>query len=483
MIPKECKRLAEVDFPIAAVGAAVLSREKKFPVPRGLPSTMHQWWARRPLGSCRAILLALLLPDPCDNQCPDSFKEKARTILAKILGDFDPDDKGLRDALLKFIGNFAHWDLSSNAQYLESSRSLVDLVQRGDKPLVADPFAGGGAIPLEALRIGCDTYASDLNPVACLIEKVLIQTIPRYGPGLLDAVDKYSSSLLDQSVKAVAKFYPRDRDGKQPVAYFWARTVRCEAPKCGAEIPIFREPWLSKKRTKDAIYFKEDAAGDCVAILIKDSPLGGPLTLCVAQGFGSSTVQPGFRALTATKAPGNNNNVVCPCCGTTMPGNRKSPRVPAQLINQHGGVDVIFDEQGRKCGGATLLAVMTEGQGGERRFRSPQEDDYLAILHAQKLCDEESDRLPNERINPIRPSPNARGLSAVTRYGMLYPPNILKVVKHFLSPAPLAVVQFPKRRVVRVKRRRWDRQRSRCGSDGSHRWQPAPPERPGAGRV
>src|SRR5215471_7638410 len=104
MIPRECKRLGEVDFPIAVVSKHAL-REKN--IRHGHPSTLHLWWARRPLASCRAILLALLLPDPCDELCPYDFIAKARRILAPIPGKVGESNNELRAALLRFIGDFA----------------------------------------------------------------------------------------------------------------------------------------------------------------------------------------------------------------------------------------------------------------------------------------------------------------------------------------------------------------------------------------
>ncbi len=178
MIPKECKRLAEVDFPIAVVSKHS-AREKS--IRHGHPSTLHLWWARRPLAACRAMLLGLLLPDPCDKHCPEDFKTKARSLLPRVQGTFGSNDIALRQALLKFIGDFANWDLSSNQSYLEVSRGLVKAAHPEETPLVADPFAGGGSIPLEALRLGCEAFASDLNPVACLIQKAILEDIPRWG--------------------------------------------------------------------------------------------------------------------------------------------------------------------------------------------------------------------------------------------------------------------------------------------------------------
>ena len=139
MIPKECKRLAEVDFPIAVVSKHA-AREKS--IRHGHPSTLHLWWARRPLAACRAMLLGLLLPDPCDEHCPADFKKKARELLPQVVGKVGQKDEDLRQALLKFIGDFANWDRSADRAYLEISRGLVKAAHGETPPLVVDPFAG-----------------------------------------------------------------------------------------------------------------------------------------------------------------------------------------------------------------------------------------------------------------------------------------------------------------------------------------------------
>src|ERR1700694_4535268 len=122
MIPASCKRLIEVDFPIAAVSMHS-AREKS--IRHGHPATLHLWWARRPLAACRAIILSLLLPDPCDPSCPSEFKSKARTILRPLPGHLGSSDEDLRLALLRFIGDFASWDHAANSSFLEASRGLV----------------------------------------------------------------------------------------------------------------------------------------------------------------------------------------------------------------------------------------------------------------------------------------------------------------------------------------------------------------------
>lgn len=135
-IPKDCKRLAEVDFPIAVVSKHAV-REKS--IRHGHPSTLHLWWARRPLAACRAVLLGLLLPDPCDAHCPEAFKGRARELLPRVQGKAGATDEDLRRALLRFIGDFANWDLASNTEYLAISRGLVQAVYAEEPPLGGCP--------------------------------------------------------------------------------------------------------------------------------------------------------------------------------------------------------------------------------------------------------------------------------------------------------------------------------------------------------
>ncbi len=362
MIPRDCKRLAEVDFPIAAVSRHAV-REKRFPVPRGLPSTMHHWWARRPLASSRAVLLALLWPDPCDPHCPEAFKEAARALLPAIPRcDPGADDEGLRGALLRFIADFANWDLAAHPDYLHAGRALVKAAHGEEAPLVVDPFAGGGSIPLEALRLGCEAFASDLNPVACLILKVMLEDIPRRGPGLADELRAAGAGIRDAAAKELADLYPADPDGATPIAYLWARTVRCEAPDCGAEIPLMRSFWLCKKP-------KRKRALRCRI----ERPEGAPPQVAfeVFEPKAESEVRPG----TVTRA-----RATCPCCRAVLPPDR----VRAQLAAQRGGADAVFDDAGRRIGGARMTAVVTlkPGERG-RRYRLPTDADHAAVHRAQ----------------------------------------------------------------------------------------------------
>ncbi|MGA1603817.1 MAG: DUF1156 domain-containing protein, partial [Prochlorothrix sp.] len=266
------KRLIEVDLPIKRISAHA-RREKS--IRHGHISTLHIWWARRPLAACRAVICAALWPDPVDELCPEAFRVAAARLmngfarkaatdqglykhcspenwskwqtLAKVGHQLDPSLPHhwniLRNCLLDFIADFANWDNSTQPDYLETSRALTQAAHEalggipGTRPLVVDPFAGGGSIPLEALRVGADAFASDLNPVAVLLNKVVLEYIPKYGQRLADEVRKWGQWVKEEAEKELGEFYPKDPDGSTPIAYLWARTIICEGPGCGAEVP------------------------------------------------------------------------------------------------------------------------------------------------------------------------------------------------------------------------------------------------------
>ena len=169
---------------------------------------------------------------------------------------FDKPEE-LRAALLDFIADFANWDNSTVREYLDTSRALTQAAHEalggapGTRPLVVDPFAGGGSIPLEALRVGADAFASDLNPVPVLLNKVVLEYIPKYGQCLADEVRKWGEWIKREAEKELAEFYPKDADGATPIAYLWAPTVLSESPsadKFPMQIPLLRTFWLSKRK-------------------------------------------------------------------------------------------------------------------------------------------------------------------------------------------------------------------------------------------
>ena len=359
MIPRTCRRLAEVDFPIAKVSRHA-TREKS--IRHGHPSTLHLWWARRPLASSRAVLLALLLPDPCDKDCPDAFTEQARALLSGTLWNPGRDSSGLQHALLEFIADFANWDNAAKSYFLKIGCGLVKAAH-AETPLVVDPFAGGGSIPLEALRLGCDAFASGLNPVACLILKVMLEDIPRSGPELADELRRVGGEIKAQAEQELADLYPADADGAKPIAYLWARTVRCESPNCGAEIPLMRSLWLCKKpKRKWALRAK----------VVRPKGKTPRVEFEIFEPGGEKEVAGG----TVTRA-----KATCLCCETVLP----PERVRAQLSAEKGGADVVFDDNGARTGGARMTAVVTLKPGEQgRHYRLPTEVDYVVVRESQR---------------------------------------------------------------------------------------------------
>ncbi len=401
MIPRECKRLAEVDFPIAAVSRHAV-REKS--IRHGHPSTLHLWWARRPLASSRAVLLALLLPDPCDPHCPEEFREAARKVLPKVGCGRCESDAAIRRGLLRFIADFANWDNSAERAWLDAGHALVKGAHGDEPPLVVDPFAGGGSIPLEALRLGCETFASDLNPVACLILKVMLEDIPRHGPDLADELRKAGTEIKRKAERELAALYPADPDGATPIAYLWARTVRCEAPDCGAEIPLMRSFWLCKKtKRKRALR----------PTIERNEGIPPQVAFEVFEPRTNSEVRGG----TVTRA-----RATCVCCGAVLP----PERVRTQLAAERGGADAVFDEDGRRVGGARMTAVviLRPGQTG-RHYRLPTDTDYAAVRAAQARVAgmlEDWERGGRQGLCPVpdEPLPPIGTLGfRVQRYGML----------------------------------------------------------------
>ena len=358
MIPKECKRLAEVDFPIAEVSKQA-ARGKS--IRHGHPSTLHLWWARRPLASSRAVLMALLLPDPCDENCPEEFKKQAREVLGEVRRPPKSDEE-LQKTLLWFIGSFANWDMSSNPTYVRVARDLVRAAHPEETPLVVDPFAGGGSIPLEALRLGCEAFASDLNPVACFILKVMLEDIPRHGPELADELRKVGGEIKAAAEKELADLYPTDPDGATPIAYLWARTVRCESPNCGAEIPLLRSMWLCKKAKRKRALRTE---------VVRPQGQTPRVEVEIFQPTSDQEVAGG----TVTRAKAS-----CLCCGAVLPPHR----VRTQLNDEKGGAGAIFDAKGERTGGARMTAVVTLRSGEKgRSYRLPTDADYTAVRGAQ----------------------------------------------------------------------------------------------------
>jgi putative DNA methylase len=254
------KKLIEVALPLDVINYHA-AREKS--IRHGHPSTLHLWWARRPLAACRAVLFASLVDDPSAH--PDKFPtEEAQECERKRL---------LRNILAELVP----WENSNNEDVLEEARKEILASTGGNPPPVLDPFCGGGSIPLEAQRLGLQVYASDLNPVAVLITKALVEIPPKFAghppvnpearsliggdrnwrgaAGLAEDVRYYGRWMRERAWERIGHLYPTVRLPKEQgggeatvIAWLWARTVRCPNPACGAQMPLVRSFVLSTKR-------------------------------------------------------------------------------------------------------------------------------------------------------------------------------------------------------------------------------------------
>lgn len=463
------KKLIEVAMPIKEISAESV-RDKS--IRHGHISTMHLWWARRPLPVCRAVVFASLVPDPLDENCPQAFKDAVKVLLGKENNTGDPykpyDDipytaaidkmeDNLRNRLLMFIGKYSDefsrnekagkttasknqlsdaslikWDNKNNEEIIGKARKLIwvahntgrggkakELLADFDKcysaikeaeenlysiqdrhietavikkkeealhsaieafldkmPKVFDPFAGGGAIPLEAARLGCRSYGNDINPVAHIIQKGSLEFPQKFGKPITYSkeefiklygedlwkkqpqenkkvksgeaiavrvenrlafdVEFYAKKLLTKTEKEIGDLYPSDKKGISPVGYYWARVGVCSNPSCKAKIPLLRQMNLSNKSEKK-IHLKPIIKGNIIDFEIRQ----GTLT-------NESWISRG--------------NLVCPCCGNTTENS----------ILKQQFIDGKIEER--------LLAVIYDSNEG-KSYRLPNKED-LAILNS-----------------------------------------------------------------------------------------------------
>jgi len=257
------KKLIEVALPLEAINKES-AREKS--IRHGHPSTLHLWWARRPLAACRAVLFASLVDDP--SSLPEQFPTEA-----------DQDKE--RQRLFRLIEKLVLWENSNNRAILDEAHAEILKSTDGNPPPIYDPFCGGGSIPLEAQRLGLEAHASDLNPVAVLITKALIEIPPKFAGrppvnppakakisgtgmwsgarGLADDVRYYGQWMRDRAFERIGHLYPKIKLPKEKgggdatvIAWLWARTVKCPNPACGVRMPLVRSFSLSTKAGKKA---------------------------------------------------------------------------------------------------------------------------------------------------------------------------------------------------------------------------------------
>ena len=383
------KKLIEVALPLEAINIES-AREKS--IRHGHPSTLHLWWARRPLAACRAVLWASLVDDP--SSWPEKFpteeaQNKERQRLFDILGriEIEKDKKGNTKQVVRGLVSWDEINKPNSAVLVEAQQEIARSIAwgRGDEPPVTvqkvreylvkyappvyDPFCGGGSIPLEAQRLGLEAHGSDLNPVAVLITKALIEIPPKFkdqppvnpsrqpgekwwygAQGLAEDVRFYGQWMRDEAFKQIGDLYPKVKLPSEygnreatVIAWLWARTVKCPNPACGCQMPLVRSFQLSTKKGKES----------WIEPVIDHTQSPPVISFDVKTGKGE-----------APEGTVNRKGAICIGCNTP---------VPFDHVRNEG-------KAGRMD--AQLMAIVAEGQGG-RVYLSPDEEHERVANTAQ----------------------------------------------------------------------------------------------------
>ena len=304
------KKLIEVSIPLEAINKAS-AREKS--IRHGHPSTLHLWWARRPLAACRAVLFSQLVDDP--SSWPDRFpteeaQDKERARLHRVIERMVPWEASNNETILNEarweIARSVAWGLGEEPPPQQDTKAILDYLQTKAPP-VYDPFSGGGSIPLEAQRLGLRAYGSDLNPVAVLIGKALVEIPPKFAgrapinpkaqaelkrsggtwtgkgaQGLAEDVRYYGQWMRDEAERQIGHLYPKAKldDGSEAtvIAWLWARTVSCQNPACRRETPLLSSFVLSSKKGRER-YLVPSSQGTNLTFSVTDKippDLGDP---------------------------------------------------------------------------------------------------------------------------------------------------------------------------------------------------------------
>ncbi len=356
------KKLIEVALPLEAINQES-AREKS--IRHGHPSTLHLWWARRPLAACRAVLFSSLVDDPSSH--PDKFPT-------------EEEQEKERERLFGIIERLVKWENSNNQDVLAEARAEILKSTDGNPPPVYDPFCGGGSIPLEAQRLGLEAHGSDLNPVAVLITKALIEIPPKFkdmppvnpesqsklipnqkskiknqkfyygAQGLAEDVRYYGQWMRDEACKRIGHLYPKVKLSPEygggeatVIAWLWARTVKCPNPACGAQMPLVRSFKLSTKKEKQT----------WVEPVLDRSQPPPVVRFDVKTGIGKPP-----------EGTVSRKGATCVCCDTP---------VPFDYIRNEG-------KAGRMSG--QLMAIVAEGDR-RRIYLSPNEEHEAIAVSAQ----------------------------------------------------------------------------------------------------
>lgn len=364
------RKLIEVALPLEAINRE--SARESY-IYKGNPSSVHKWWAQRPLAAARAVLFAQLVDDPSSH--PDRFPT-------------EEDQRAERERLHNIIERLVVWENTRDQDLLAQAHAEILRSAGGSPPPILDPFAGGGTIPLEAQRLGLEAHASDLNPVAVLITKALIEIPPRFAarppvfPGLADSrlgdwdgatglaadVRAYGEWMRVEAERRIGAHYPKaavhGATDATVIAWIWARTVICPNPACGIEMPLVRTWWLGKKKDKEA-WVRPLVVADA------EHPSGRRVSFEVGHGRAGA---PGR----GDKGTVGRNGAICLACGSAV------------------ALDYVR-ARSREVGlGAQLMAVAAEGQ--RRRVYLPPNDEHRAAAEVPRPKSAPEASLPAEAL-------------------------------------------------------------------------------------
>lgn len=263
------KKLIEVALPLIGISEASATEKN---IHTGLPANLHTWWSRKPLAASRAIVFAALVDDPEDRNAPTEYVEYCKLLpKGENAQTFDTP----RQRLFDFIERLIAVESRDNIEILSQANKLIRL-SAGDKsiPSFLDPFAGGGSIPLEAFRLGLKSYATDLNPVAVILNKALIEipslTIDRspVNPkdtfetltesqwvgtrGLEADIEYYAKWIFEKAEERIGRLYPTTVNSETVISWIWARNVTCPNPTCKGKTPLTNKFWVSTHKGNEA---------------------------------------------------------------------------------------------------------------------------------------------------------------------------------------------------------------------------------------
>jgi len=393
------KRLIEVEMPLEKISEE--SRREKN-IRHGNPSTMHLWWARRPLSASRAAAYASLIEDP--------------------------DEQSEREEQLEFIEELSTWEAVTDEEILSTAKDKVLDKFDGEPPRTLDPFSGGGALPLESQRIGCESHAVELNPVACALIRSEMEFpylakkrhqntgSTNHGTPIIDTTEKesqlisdvknWSEWLQDEVSEEIGDIY-----GDDIIGYIWARTLPCQSPGCDLDIPLVRQFWLSDRDNSDKVIYNLDCDTDgTVDIEILEEPEFEIFSEGNKRGI---EVNGSGEKIYPTEGTVQRGSVSCPACNNSFKSDRTR-----ELSKKEGF--------GRK-----LLVVIADGNNG-KEYRVPNNDDIDKFISAEKKLEELDSRwIPDEPLPPEGSLGIRVNLYEYDSWGQLYNPRQQLVMATF----------------------------------------------------